>query len=311
MRHTYRKRHLPNYQVFDEIRYFTLRTETCILPRRGVPVAVTICEDIWREGPVEDAARAGAQLILNLNASPFSKGKWARRRALLEERARDNAVAIVYVNLVGGQDELVFDGGSMVYDHSGEPAVLGPCFEEALIPVTFNCAHHCQPVSQPRSGAVSEEAGVYQALVLGVQDYVNKNGFKSVVLGLSGGIDSALTLAVAVDALGPDRVHAVMMPFRYTSSMSLEDAEAEARHLGVRYDIFSIEPMYDAFMETPGQTVRRPGAGYHRGELAGASAGRAADESVQQVSGAGADHRQQERDGGGLLDALRRHGGWF
>ena len=244
----YRKQHLPNYQVFDEMRYFTPGEETLVVDIRGVPTAITICEDIWSEGPVENAAKAGAQLVLNLNASPYARGKGEVRRALLERRARDNAVAIVYVNLVGGQDELVFDGGSMVYDHSGTPAVLGPRFEENLIPVEFVCEHHCQPISHPEPESLGVEAEVYRALVLGVRDYVNKNGFRSVVLGLSGGIDSALTLAVAADALGPDRVHAVMMPFRYTASMSVEDAEAEAKALGVRYDVFSIEPMYDSFM---------------------------------------------------------------
>ncbi len=244
----YRKQHLPNYQVFDEMRYFTAGDETLVVDIRGVPTAVTICEDIWSEGPVENAASAGAQLVLNLNASPYAHGKWEMRRALLERRAQENALAIVYVNLVGGQDELIFDGGSMVYDHSGTAAVLGPRFEEGLVVADFNCEHHCQPVSQPEPEPLSMEAEVYRALVLGVRDYVNKNGFKTVVLGLSGGIDSALTLAVAADALGPDRVHAVMMPFRYTASMSLEDAEAQAGALGVHYDVFSIEPMYDSFM---------------------------------------------------------------
>jgi NAD+ synthase (glutamine-hydrolysing) len=189
-------------------------------------------------------------LLLNLNASPYDTDKQARRKALLERKSRENAISIVYVNLVGGQDELVFDGGSMVYDHSGALRVEAPQFREDLYPVEFLCEHHCQPISQPLPEPLSLEAGVYQALVTGVRDYVNKNGFRSVVLGLSGGIDSAVTLAVAVDALGKERVRAVMMPFRYTSSMSLEDAEAEARALGVQYDVFSIEPMYDAFMAT-------------------------------------------------------------
>ncbi|WP_198962835.1 NAD+ synthase [Mangrovitalea sediminis] len=249
----YRKQHLPNYQVFDEKRYFSEGHETVIADLRGVRVALTVCEDIWREGPVEAAAAEGATLVLNINASPYASGKLATRQALLERRSRDNAIAIVYVNLVGGQDELIFDGGSMAYDHSGTLAVQAPSFEEALVPVTFNCERHCQPVSHPLPAPMSEEESVYRALVLGVRDYVNKNGFKTTVLGLSGGIDSALTLAIAVDALGPERVHAVMMPFRYTSSMSIEDARAEAEALGVRYDVFSIEPMYDAFMATLAQ----------------------------------------------------------
>ncbi|KAA1171696.1 NAD+ synthase [Marinobacter salinexigens] len=246
----YFKRFPPNYQVFDEKRYFAEGNDVLVMDICGVPVGITVCEDIWKDGPVEDAARAGARLILNLNASPFDTDKQARRKALVERKARENRVSIVYVNLVGGQDELVFDGGSMVVDHSGVLAAEVEQFREGLFPVDFLCEHHCQPVSQALPDAPSLEANVYQALVMGVRDYVNKNGFKSVVLGLSGGIDSAVTLAVAVDALGKDRVRAVMMPFRYTSSMSLEDAEAEAVALDVQYDVFSIEPMYDAFMAT-------------------------------------------------------------
>src|SRR5690554_7856171 len=193
---------------------------------------------------------AGAQLILNLNASPYDIDKQARRKALLERKAADNRVSSVYTNLVGGQAELVFDGGYMVVDHAGALAVEATQFADGLFPVEFLCEHHCQPISQPLPEEPSLEANVYSALVTGVRDYVNKNGFKSVVLGLSGGIDSAVTLAVAADALGKDRVRAVMMPFRYTSSASLEDAEAQASAMGVQYDVFSIEPMYDVFMQT-------------------------------------------------------------
>ena len=244
----YFKRFPPNYQVFDEKRYFAEGREPLVMTIRGVPVGITVCEDLWSDGPVEDTAAAGAKLILNLNASPYDIDKQLRRKALLERKARENCVSIVYVNLVGGQDELVFDGGSMVFDHSGHLDVEIPQFVEGLFPVDFLCEHHCQPISQSLPSEPALEENVYKALVLGVRDYVNKNGFKSVVLGLSGGIDSAVTLAVAVDALGPERVRAVMMPFRYTSGMSLEDAEAEAVALGVQYDVYSIEPMYDAFM---------------------------------------------------------------
>lgn len=244
----YFKQFPPNYQVFDEKRYFAAGGDTCVVDISGVPIGLTVCEDIWSDGPVEQAAEAGARLILNLNASPYDIDKQARRKALLERKARENRVSIVYVNLVGGQDELVFDGGSLVFDHSGALVVEAPQFVEGLYPVDFVLDHHCQPVSQPPLPEPSLEQNVYRALVLGVRDYVNKNGFASVVLGLSGGIDSALTLAVAVDALGADRVRAVMMPFRYTAGISLEDAETEARALGVQYDVYSIEPMYDAFM---------------------------------------------------------------
>ncbi|PSF15478.1 NAD+ synthase [Marinobacter shengliensis] len=246
----YFKRCPPNYQVFDEKRYFAEGSQTLVVDIKGVPVGITVCEDLWKDGPLEDAAAAGAQLVLNLNASPYDIDKQARRKALLERKATENRVSIVYVNLVGGQDELVFDGGSMVYDHSGTLKVEIPQFTNGLFPVDFLCEHHCQPVSQPLPPEPSLEANVYNALVTGVRDYVNKNGFKSVVLGLSGGIDSAVTLAVAADALGKERVRAVMMPFRYTSSASLEDAEAQARAMGVQYDVFSIEPMYDTFMAT-------------------------------------------------------------
>lgn len=252
-RGVYFKRCPPNYQVFDEKRYFAEGRNSLVLDIKSVPVGITVCEDLWKDGPLEDAAAAGAQLILNLNASPYDIDKQARRKALLERKASENRVSIVYVNLVGGQDELVFDGGSMVYDHAGTLAVEIPQFTHGLFPVDFLCEHHCQPVSQPLPTEPSLEANVYNALVTGVQDYVNKNGFKSVVLGLSGGIDSAVTLAVAVDALGKEKVRAVMMPFRYTSSASLEDAEAQASTLEVHYDVFSIESMYDSFMATLAQ----------------------------------------------------------
>lgn len=250
IRGTYFKRCPPNYNVFDEKRYFADGKEPLVLDIHGVPVGITVCEDLWKDGPVEDAAQAGARLILNINASPYDIDKQAQRKALLKRKSADNQVGIVYVNLVGGQDELVFDGGSMVYDHSGVLAAEAPQFAEGLFPVEFLYEHHCQPVSQSLPEEPSLEANIYNALVTGVRDYVNKNGFKSVVMGLSGGIDSAVTLAIAVDALGKDRVRTVMMPFRYTSSASLEDAEAQAKTLGVEYNVFSIEPIYDAFIQT-------------------------------------------------------------
>lgn len=244
----YFKRFPPNYQVFDEKRYFAEGKDALVVTIKNVPVGITICEDLWASGPVEDSAAAGARVILSLNASPYDIGKQARRKALLESKSRENQASIVYVNLMGAQDELVFDGGSMVFDHSGVLAAEAPQFSDGLFAVDFLCDHHCQPVAQPLPEEPALEANVYSALVTGVRDYVNKNGFKSVVLGLSGGIDSALTLAIAADALGADRVRAVMMPFRYTSDMSLEDAQAQAAIMGVHYDVFSIEPMYDAFM---------------------------------------------------------------
>ncbi|TDT37131.1 NAD+ synthase (glutamine-hydrolysing) [Halospina denitrificans] len=245
------KQHLPNYHVFDEARYFQPGQGTAIFELHGIRTAITVCEDLWYEGPIADAAAGGAQLLININASPYHLDKHGDREALLEKRSREHSLPIVYVNLVGGQDELVFDGGSMAFDGQGEKVVQAPQFEAGLYPLeVLGEGEICRPVRQAPGETLSQEAAAYRALVLGLQDYIGKNGFPSVVLGLSGGIDSALTLAVAVDALGADRVTAVMMPFRYTSSMSLEDAEALAANLGVRYQVTPIEATYDAFMET-------------------------------------------------------------
>jgi NAD+ synthase (glutamine-hydrolysing) len=240
----YRKQCLPNYQVFDERRYFSPGQPADVLMIKGVRTGISICEDIWQEGPVERMAASGAELILNLNASPYHQGKARQRIALVSAKATAHNVAIVYTNLVGGQDELVFDGGSFVVNAQGECLLVAPQFEEGLYSVKLDAP------ALKSLNLMNDEASVYQALVMGVRDYVNKNHFKSVVLGLSGGIDSALTLAVAVDALGADRVRAVMMPFRYTSDMSLADAAEQAKTLGVQYDVVSIEPIYDAFMSS-------------------------------------------------------------
>ncbi len=245
----YHKQCLPNYSVFDEKRYFSPGDQPCVVDIAGVPVALSLCEDIWFEQPARQARAAGARLLLNLNASPFHLGKSAQREQVVAERARENRLPVVYVNLVGGQDELVFDGASFVVDETGGLCQRLPSFKEELAVVEF--ALGAEAVS-PRGGAVAplpdDEAAAYQALVLGVADYVGKNGFKGVVLGLSGGIDSALSLVVAVDALGAENVEAVMLPSRYTSRMSLEDAEALAATLGVDYRVISIEPVFEAFM---------------------------------------------------------------
>lgn len=247
----YFKQELPNFQVFDEKRYFQPGKAACVVNIRGIPMAITICEDIWHSGPMLQAKAAGAQLMLNINGSPFHLRKEQERVRLLQKRVAEGGMPIIYANLVGGQDELVFDGGSCVVNAQGEMTFRAPAFAEDLYPV-FLQIDGGKPV--PRQQTVepdqSVEASAYSALVLGVRDYVNKNGFKGAVLGLSGGIDSALTLAVAVDALGADRVEAIMMPFRYTSQMSLEDAKAEADILGVSYKVRPIEAMYEAFMTT-------------------------------------------------------------
>lgn len=247
----YQKQHLPNYQVFDEVRYFTPGKQTQVVEVKGVPIGISICEDIWFEGPTRQAAAAGAKLMVNLNASPFHTDKQADREAALKSRVLESGVPIVYANLVGGQDELVFDGSSMLIDEKGQIRFTAPACEEGLFSLHFDYEGQrlCVAEDLPKSSATkSLEARVYDALVLGLRDYVNKNGFPGVILGLSGGIDSGLSLAIAVDALGPERVQAVMMPFRYTSSMSIEDAEDEAQRLGVNYRCLPIENIYDSYM---------------------------------------------------------------
>ncbi|MDX1695447.1 MAG: NAD+ synthase [Ketobacteraceae bacterium] len=249
----YFKQELPNYQVFDEKRYFSPGTDPCVVEICGIPMGLTICEDIWHAGPTARSAAAGARLMLNINASPYHLNKSGLRESLVKQRATEWGMGILYVNLSGGQDELVFDGASMVVDHTGHLLFRAPEFETSLYHLTLAVGQNDDRVTVAMEHTqvtpfYETEASVYNALVMGVRDYVNKNGFRGAVLGLSGGIDSAVTLAVAVDALGPERVEAVMMPFRYTSQMSLDDAEAEASRLGVRYSVLPIESMYEAFM---------------------------------------------------------------
>lgn len=245
----YAKQCLPNYQVFDEKRYFAAGDQACVFDLKGVPTALTICEDIWHAAPMAQAKAAGAKLMLNLNASPYHQGKQAEREAIVAARAQEGAMPVVYVNLVGGQDELVFDGGSVVVDAQGQTQFRAPAYQEDLFVAKLEISQNAVSVpAQNLYPILSNHEAVYQALVLGMRDYVNKNRFKGVVLGLSGGIDSALTLAMAVDALGADRVEAVMMPFLYTSDLSKDDAAEQARRMDVKYSSISIEPMYEAFM---------------------------------------------------------------
>lgn len=249
---TYHKQCLPNYQVFDERRYFVSGNKVCLLEIQNTKVAFTICEDLWEEGPMAQARDAGAQLLVNINASPYHLNKVSERQKLLERRSCEGKLPIVYTNLVGGQDELVFDGASMVVDARGKCKYLAPSFQEGLFPLVLNLPENsAQSVEVPQQRieiTESLEADVYQALILGVRDYVNKNQFAGVVIGLSGGIDSALTLAIAVDALGAERVHAVMMPFDYTSELSRQAAEQQANTLAVDYQVISIENIYHSFM---------------------------------------------------------------
>ena len=243
----YRKQELPNYKVFDEKRYFKQGHQAQVIEIAGVRVAPLICEDIWEPNPARAAAAAGAQLLVVINGSPYSQHYQQRRESVVRERVLDCGLPVVYLNLLGGQDELVFDGGSFVMDASGQVVQRMPPFQEGVFVVEVD-VHEARAV--PKPGPItplqSDEESVYGALVMGIRDYVGKHGFPGIVLGLSGGIDSALTLALAVDALGADRVHAVMMPSRYTSQMSLDDAAEQARTLGVHFDTISIEGMFEA-----------------------------------------------------------------
>lgn len=245
---TYHKQYLPNYGVFDEQRYFEAGTAPCIIDIKGIPTAILICEDVWYPQPVRQAKAAGAQQILCLNASPFSYDKHEQRLAILHQRTIETGLPIIYAHCVGGQDEVVFDGGSMVVDGQGKLCSYAGFFHETLFPLEiayqpeFTMLHNTLP-------ALAEPIErIYQALVLGVRDYVTKNNFPGVLLGLSGGIDSALTLAIAVDALGSDKVHAVSMPSRYTSQLSVDLALEQVRLLGVQHSMLSIEDCFHSFL---------------------------------------------------------------
>ncbi len=252
----YYKACLPNYTVFDEDRYFEPGTAPCVFDVAGVRCAAIICEDVWFPGPAARAKAAGAEVIVVPNGSPYHTHQQQLRREQVGARARENGVPIVYVNRVGGQDELVFDGASFIVDASGAVVQQLPAWHEALALAEFDGAvpRHVRGGLDPRL-----EAHVYDALVMGVRDYVDKNRFPGVLLGLSGGIDSALTLAVAVDALGAARVRALMLPSQYNASISLDDAREMAGIVGVRYDEISIEPMFGAFLESlRGEFAGRP-----------------------------------------------------
>ena len=241
---TYLKRTLPNYTVFDEERYFDSGEAPCVFEHEGVRIGINICADVWEEPAAKAAREAGAQLLLVLNASPYHINKQLTRYEVVRERVGKTGMPVIYANQVGGQDELVFDGASFAVDGRGELTHQLPAFEEALTLVELVGG---VPVKGEVAPVVLLEQDVYSALTLGVRDYLGKNGFPGALLGLSGGIDSALTLAVAVDALGADRVHAVMMPSQYTAGMSCEDAQEQARIMGVRYSEIAIRPVFDAF----------------------------------------------------------------
>jgi len=263
----YFKKHLPNYLVFDEHRYFTAGGDPLVVEIRGVRTGVIICEDAWQPGPALMAREAGAELLLVPNASPYRANKQADRVATLADRHEETGLPIVYCNLVGGQDELVFDGRSLLMDRSGNVSQPGPLCEEQLLLAEYvpddslkwtPCRDDAsrEPASEnvlernsaPSPAGHAQAAETYTVITTGLRDYVRKNGFSDVVFGLSGGIDSSLVLALAVDAMGPDRVHTVMMPSRHTSGLSIELAQEQAVQLGVDHRCISIEPPYEALL---------------------------------------------------------------
>ena len=244
---TYLKHDLPNYAVFDEKRYFDHGSESCVFEMEGIRFALNICADIWEPNAARQARDAGAQVLLVLNASPYALQKHETRHQVIRERIAETGMTVAYANLVGGQDELIFDGGSFAMDRNGSLTAQGKHFEEDLLMLEIR--DDLRPVGE-KVAALSEEAGVYRALCLGVRDYIGKNRFPGVLLGLSGGIDSALTLAIAADALGADKVHAVMMPSPYTAQISLDDSREMVKILGVRYDELSIEAMFQSYLAT-------------------------------------------------------------
>ncbi|MCK8517181.1 NAD+ synthase [Methylonatrum kenyense] len=247
----YHKHHLANRSVFDDKRYFDSGESPLVFQVGEHNLAVTICEDLWHPGPVRWAADAGAEAIININASPYHEDKFAERQAVVQARQREARLPVVYVNLVGGQDEVVYDGASCAFDSDGELRVRGACFEDSRCLVELAADERGRLRAQAGEIAPLPDADelMYRGLVRGLRDYVRKNGFPGVLLGMSGGIDSALAAAVAADALGPEQVHAVMMPSRYTSDESLEDAADCARRLGIHYRSISIDVPFQAFMD--------------------------------------------------------------
>ena len=284
----YRKQLLPNYSVFDEERYFVPGPDDQpLFDVAGQRIAVSICEDLWAEGPVAHQVSQGAHVIVSINGSPFHREKREVRRDLVAARARANGVVLAYVNQVGGQDELVFDGGSLIADASGMVVAQSPFFVDDLLVVDISDDGSVDTVSGGASGASADDlAQVYDALVLGTRDYVRKNGFTDVVLGLSGGIDSALVAAIAVDALGAEHVHGVSMPSRYSSDGSRTDAAKLAANLGIDLQTIEIEPVFAAYL----------------GMLEASFAGKPADLTEENL---------QSRVRGTVVMALSNKNGWM
>ncbi len=246
----YYKHSLPNYAVFDEKRYFHPGHDPLVIECGAQRLGIIICEDAWFEAPGQLAKDAGAEALIILNASPYHRNKQQQRLDMLRSRQQALQLPLFYLNLIGGQDELVFDGDSLVMNRQGELVGRGPEFEPALLHYQLAADGHITAINTPLNEPLDEMASLYRALVTAVRDYVSGNGFDGVVIGLSGGVDSALTLAIAADALGPEKVHAVMMPSRYTAQISLDDAAEEAYTLGVDYRIIPIEKTFEAFLDT-------------------------------------------------------------
>ncbi len=251
----YRKRALPNYGVFDEQRYFSPGTQPCIFEFNGHFIGLTICEDIWQTGMIEENYQAGAELLISLNASPFTQGKSQEREDIIRQQLHTAPLPVIYVNQVGGQDELIFDGASFVMNQHGELVYRAADFTEQLSIIKIV---NGTPLPSSLSPMLNDISSCYAALCLGIKDYVHKNGFQGALLGLSGGIDSALVLALAVDALGAEHVQGYLLPSRYTQAMSNEDALAEAHALGVYTDSIPIEPAVTAFTELLAQVLEAP-----------------------------------------------------
>jgi NAD+ synthase (glutamine-hydrolysing) len=324
---TYRKQRLPNYGVFDEMRYFVVDTENPVFTIAGAPVGVNICEDIWFPGnPTEAQAAAGARVIININGSPYHAGKHQERQEMLAGRARDYGVYVCYTNQVGGQDELMFDGGSMVLAPSGTLVARAKMFEEDLLiheidlpdeapapnhirisDTPISERHRIEPRVEPAPGFEEE---VYRALVLGTRDYLAKTGFTKALIALSGGIDSSIVASVAVDALGADNVVGVGMPSRYSSEGSVKDARDLADNLGIRFLTVPIEPAHASYLEMlePAFEALDGGErGHGRGEHPVAHPRQRHHGPLQQVRLDRADDRQQERVRDRLRHPLRRH----
>jgi NAD+ synthase (glutamine-hydrolysing) len=246
----YEKQELPNYQVFDERRYFTSGHDACVFEVAGVKFGLLICEDAWFDRPAQKARDLGAQVLLVLNASPFHVGKGLEREVHMRQRVSDCNLPLVYAHLVGGQDEVIFEGRSFALNAKGQVVARAPAFKECLQTIAVNQDDSSHQVTLQGDEVVPEggwEEDLWHALVLGIRDYLGKNGFPGAILGLSGGIDSALVLALAVDAIGAEKIHAVMMPSPYTADISWIDARDMVKRMGVRYDEISIAPLFEGF----------------------------------------------------------------